>query len=177
MKLITSQMWYIINFITTINKNIIKVNNNKLANKRSKALSDHYPYECAWCIRKAKLHDKPLIQTFTGIKAVFHSSPGLIRVWWYPLLRSIFENILVAVSFSFCSKCFSFPLATNIYTIPLLSLSLTNLNKVRKLLHSLVEDLGTFSSLHVNGGCRGSTLFNQHRTVLYVLYEFYFHLL
>ncbi|CAO2836271.1 unnamed protein product [Amaranthus hypochondriacus] len=26
------------------------------------------------------------------LKAVFHSSPSLIRIWWYPLLRSILLN-------------------------------------------------------------------------------------
>src|SRR5215831_9403477 len=27
------------------------------------------------------------------LKAVFHSSPSLILIWWYPLLRSIFVKI------------------------------------------------------------------------------------
>ena len=26
------------------------------------------------------------------LNAVFHSSPSLIRIWWYPLLRSILKN-------------------------------------------------------------------------------------
>lgn len=26
------------------------------------------------------------------LKAIFHSLPGLIRIWWYPLFRSILEN-------------------------------------------------------------------------------------
>ena len=28
------------------------------------------------------------------LKAVFHSSPSSILIWWYPLLRSILENIV-----------------------------------------------------------------------------------
>ena len=40
------------------------------------------------------------------LKAIFHSSPGQIRIWWYPLRRSSLENTREPESLSnISSKC------------------------------------------------------------------------
>lgn len=38
------------------------------------------------------------------LKDVFHSSPSLIRIWWYPLLKSILENIFAPDKWSSISS-------------------------------------------------------------------------
>ena len=51
------------------------------------------------------------------LNAVFHSSPGLIRIWWYPLQRFIFENIWDPLSTSNMSSSGNRELVLHSYLI------------------------------------------------------------
>ena len=54
----------------TMDKNVIKVNDDKLTDKRSQGLI-HHPHESAWRVGQPKWHDHPLIQPFSCLKRHF----------------------------------------------------------------------------------------------------------
>lgn len=73
-------MLKVMSLILVVYKNVIKIN-NKLANKMLKLKSlIHYPHKHTRSIWQAKWHNN-LTQALTFLKAIFHSSPGLILIW------------------------------------------------------------------------------------------------
>ena len=78
--------------ISVIDKNIIKINNNKLSYERLQYLC-HDLHECLGALVNPNNMTNHSYNQSLVLKDVFHSSLNLIRIWWNPLLRSIFEKI------------------------------------------------------------------------------------
>ena len=51
-------------------------------------------YAVLHCHHLSSIFSLPLPSPLSILNAIFHLSPGLIGIWWYPLLKSSFENQL-----------------------------------------------------------------------------------
>ena len=75
---------------SSMDKNIIKINNNKLFNERLQYLC-HDLYECTWALLNLNGITNHSYNPFFVLKVAFHSFPSLICTWWYQI--PIFEKI------------------------------------------------------------------------------------
>jgi hypothetical protein len=81
-------MIHVIHRVATINKNIIKIDDDKFSDKRFQYLI-HESHESAWCIRKTERHHHPLVKSLFSLE---HSFPFISRSYTNLVISTLQVN-------------------------------------------------------------------------------------